>query len=136
MKITVKILQGQETTLEVSDQTSVKDLKQHVFQTLKVPVNQQKLLLTGKPLSDEKYLVDYPLIKDGTKINLVVKKTDEDSVLRVAITNFLRKSYNEQDSQKIADEFMKEFYRSMSTLNLEDIERIASTYYSEDELAS
>uniref|UniRef100_A0A0K8SYX8 Ubiquitin-like domain-containing protein n=1 Tax=Lygus hesperus TaxID=30085 RepID=A0A0K8SYX8_LYGHE len=136
MKITVKILQGQETTLEVSDQTSVKDLKQQVFQTLKVPVNQQKLLLTGKPLSDEKYLVDYPLIKDGTKINLVVKKTDEDSVLRVAITNFLRKSYNEQDSQKIADEFMKEFYRSMSTLNLEDIERIASTYYSEDELAS
>ncbi|KAF6198661.1 hypothetical protein GE061_008413 [Apolygus lucorum] len=126
----------QETTLEVSDQTSVKDLKQHVFQTLKVPVNQQKLLLTGKPLSDEKYLIDYPLIKDGTKINLVVKKTDEDSVLRVAVTNFLRKSYNEQDSQKIADEFMKEFYRSMSTLNLEDIERIASTYYSEDELAS
>ncbi|BET00313.1 UBQ [Nesidiocoris tenuis] len=136
MKITVKILQGQETTLEVTDQTSVRDLKQHVFQALKIPVNQQKLLLTGKPLSDEKFLIDYPLIKDGTKINLVVKKIDEDSVLKAAITNFLRKNYNEQDSLKIADEFMKEFYRSMSTLNLEDIERIATSFYSDDDYAS
>ncbi|XP_073977100.1 ubiquitin-like protein 4A [Rhodnius prolixus] len=133
MKITVKVFQGQETTLEVTDKTSVKELKQYVSQTLKVPVNQQKLLLTGKPLSDEKYLVDYPLIKDGTKINLVVKRSDEDSVLRIAVVNFLRNRFNEPETQKIADEFMKEFYRSMSTLNLEDIERIATTYYSDDE---
>ncbi|KAK9500135.1 hypothetical protein O3M35_001464 [Rhynocoris fuscipes] len=133
MKITVKVLQGQETTVEVTDKTSVKELKQYVSQTLKVPVSQQKLLLTGKPLSDEKYLVDYPLIKDGTKINLVVKKTDEDSVLRIAVVNFLRNRFNEPETQKIADEFMKEFYRSMSSLNLEDIERIATAYYSDDE---
>lgn len=133
MKITVKVFQGQETTLEVSGETSVKELKQYVSQTLKVPVNQQKLLFTGKPLSDEKCLLDYPLIKDGTKINLVVKRTDEESVLRTAVVNFLRPRFSENETQKIADEFMKEFYRSMSTLNLEDIERIATSYYSEEE---
>lgn len=97
-----------------------------------MPVNQQKLLFTGKPLSgkyhsfniqdflsfglfylfeltfaDEKCLLDYPLIKDGTKINLVVKRTDEESVLRTAVVNFLRPRFSENETQKIADEFMK-----------------------------
>ncbi|XP_014256973.1 ubiquitin-like protein 4A [Cimex lectularius] len=132
MKITVKVFQGQETTFEVNDRTSVKELKQHVSQALKVPVNQQKLLLTGKPLSDEKCLVDYPLIKDGTKINLVVKKAEEECVLRLAVINYLKNRFSEAETGRIADEFMKEFNRSMSTLNLEDIERIATTYYTDD----
>jgi len=137
MKVIVKILQGQEATVEVTADTTVKELKSHVFNSLNVPVNQQKLLLTGKPLADDKCIMDYPSIKDGTKLNLVIKKGSEDeSVLRAAVVNFLRTKFTETDTQKIAEEFMKEFYRSMATLNLEDIERIATTYYSDDEKPS
>ncbi|KAL1116832.1 hypothetical protein AAG570_005302 [Ranatra chinensis] len=123
--------------MQVTGTTRIKELKQYVSNSLNVPVNQQKLVLTGRPLSDEKCLVDYPLIKDGTKINLIIKKcaTDEDSVLRAAVTKFLRQKFTDNDTQKITDEFMKEFYRSMATLNLEDIERIAKLYLEEDKMS-
>jgi hypothetical protein len=60
--------------------------------------------------TDEKCLLDYPLIKDGTKINLIVKQSKcdgEEGVLRSAVVKFLRQRFTECDTQKIADEFMK-----------------------------
>ena len=68
--------------------------------------------------SDEKCLLDYPLIKDGTKINLVVKRTDEELVLRNAVVNFLRPRFSENDTQKIADEFMKVFNACTASIKL------------------
>jgi chromosomal replication initiation ATPase DnaA len=53
-------------------------------------------------------------------------------VLKDAIYKFLRQFYNESDSEKITVEFMKNFYRSVSTLSLDDLERLATSYL-EDE---
>lgn len=69
-------------------------------------------------VSDEKCLLDYPLIQDGTKINLVVKRTDEESILRPAVVNFLRSRFNDAETQKIADEFMKVSLHSFEISNL------------------
>ena len=62
---------------------------------------------------DEKYLVDYPSIKDGTKLNLIVKKIvdgdgeQDTTLLREATYKFLRNFYPESTSLKIVEEFIK-----------------------------
>ncbi|XP_046400658.1 ubiquitin-like protein 4A [Ischnura elegans] len=140
MKINVKVLQGQECTLEVSEETKVLDLKKMVEKELKVSPGHQKLLYLGKPLSDSNALKEYS-IKDGAKMNLIIKKVeDSNSVaakevppvipvtsLQEAVTTFLRKYYNESDSKRVLNEFMTEFDRSLAALSLDDIERLAAT---------
>lgn len=85
---------------------------------------------------DEKTLVDYPQIKDGTKLNLVVKqqqpliKNDE---LEEIITKHVREHYSTEDTVKVLKEFMKEFDRSLTQFSLDDYERIAKSLLSNDE---
>ncbi|XP_071444224.1 ubiquitin-like protein 4A [Hetaerina americana] len=145
MKINVKVLQGQECTLEVTEETNVLDFKKMVEKELKVPPGNQKLLYMGKPLSDGNTLKEYS-IKDGAKMNLVVKKVDEMNPvvskevppvipvtsLQEAVTAFLRKYYNEADSKRVLLEFMTEFDRSLAALSLDDIERMAATCMSDE----
>ncbi|PSN54711.1 hypothetical protein C0J52_04888 [Blattella germanica] len=56
----------------------------------------------------------------------------EKPVLKDAIYKFLRQFYNENDTQKITEEFMKDFYRSISSLSLDDLERLATSYLQEE----
>lgn len=84
---------------------------------------------------DEKTLVDYPQIKDGTRINLVVKqqpiiKTNE---LEEMITKHVREHYSTEDTVKVLKEFSKEFDRSLSQFSLDDYERMAKSLMSTDE---
>lgn len=54
------------------------------------------------------------------------------TVLKDTIYKFLRQFYNESDSEKITDEFMKDFYRSVSSLSLDDLERLATSYLQDE----
>uniref|UniRef100_A0A1B6E7Z8 Ubiquitin-like domain-containing protein n=1 Tax=Clastoptera arizonana TaxID=38151 RepID=A0A1B6E7Z8_9HEMI len=143
MKVIIKVLNGQECALDVETNTTILELKQNLQNAIDIPVDQQKLLLAGRPLADEKCLCDYPSIKDGTKLMLVIKKESiipdgqpvEKSVLRDAAYNFLRDFYSESDTLKIVDEFMKEFSRSMSTLSLDDYDRIACSYFEDEKMS-
>ena len=54
------------------------------------------------------------------------------TVLKDVIYKFLRQFYNESDSKKITDEFMKDFYRSVSSLSLDDLERLATSYLQDE----
>ena len=56
----------------------------------------------------------------------------ENNILKDTMYKFLRQFYNETDSQKITDEFMKDFYRSISSLSLDDLERLATSYLQEE----
>jgi len=152
MKIVVKVLQGQEYTLEVTEQTRVQEVKEQLDKLVSVPPAQQKLLLTGRPLADDKCISDYPSVKEGTRLNLIVntkgeattlskktavkadKKTGEPdlSILREAAYKFLRDFYSESETQRIVEEFGKEFLRSVSTLSLDDYERIATSCLEEE----
>ncbi|XP_054286693.1 ubiquitin-like protein 4A [Macrosteles quadrilineatus] len=149
MKIIVKVLQGQEYAIEVTGQTRVSEVKEQLDKLLGVPVLQQKLLFTGRPLTDEKLLSDYPTIKDGTKLNLIVKQEKQETsskklpekpssgeqdltVLKDAAYKFLRDFYSEAETKRIVDEFGKEFLRSVSTLSLDDYERIATSCLEEE----
>lgn len=148
MKISVKVLQGQEIFLEVTSEMSIPDLKQKIYEALKIPITDQKLLVTGRPLLDSKKLFDYPQIKDGTKLMLVVKRSIKETspsgstggtqvtILREATFNFLKKHYGETVSRKITDEFMKEFNKKIATLSLDDLERLATSFLQEEETQS
>lgn len=84
---------------------------------------------------DEKTLVDYPQIKDGTRLNLVVKqqtliKTDD---LEEMITKHIQQHYSTEDTVKVLKEFMKEFDRSITQFSLDDYERMAKSLLTNDE---
>lgn len=104
MKVYIKILQGDGCMVDIQDSSTILDIKKQVQTSMKIPIAQQTLLLVGKALVDDKPISFYPNIKEGTKLNLVVKKPD---TLKVAMIKFLQKYYTEAQSQRICDEFMK-----------------------------
>lgn len=141
MKVSVKILQGQEMQLDVTHDMCIMDLKEKIGKTLKVPVPHQKLLVTGQPLLDCRKISDYPQIKDGTKLMLVVKRPRDalssqsgkgDKLLRDAVKKFSQTYFGETMCQKVADEFVKEFNESVTHLSLDDVEQIATSYSMEE----
>lgn len=79
--------------------------------------------------------MDYPQIKDGTRLNLVVKqqpiiKKDE---LEEIITKHVQEHYSSEDTVKVLKEFMKEFDRSLNQFSLDDYERMAKSFLTTDE---
>jgi len=136
MKISIKILNGQECSFDVHSGMTVAELKNHVFEAFKVPVKDQRLLLTGRPLCDEKTLIEYPQIKDGARLNLVVKqqqsiiKTED---LEEIITRHVKEHYSTEDTVKVLKEFMKEFDRSFTQFSLDDYERMAKSLLPDDD---
>lgn len=132
MKITVKSLQGQEATLDVTSDTSVMDLKGMIGSNLSIPVKQQQIIFAGNCLSDGK-ISDYS-VKEGSILHILIRKEEpETTVLRDSTYRFLRQYYNERDSKKVVELFMKRFNQSMTTLSLDDLERIATSFLQDEE---
>ncbi|XP_039295536.1 ubiquitin-like protein 4A [Nilaparvata lugens] len=136
MKVNIKALHGAECFVEITNTMTILELKQMVSKALKVPIGHQKLLLAGRFLADNMTVADYPSMKEGIRIHLVVRPNLDQDISSVTLHDatycFLRKYYSDSDSQKISDEFLKEFNRSISSLSLDDIERIATMYLNEE----
>ncbi|XP_029836546.2 ubiquitin-like protein 4A [Ixodes scapularis] len=126
MFISVKILQGQECTIEVSASSSISAVKQLVAQELQIPVDQQRLVFRGKTLSDGLSLEDYN-IEEGNRLHLFVLKTAEDAALAWdQMRKFLLSQFSPEDAEKVLEEYKKDFSRAAASLSLDDIERLAS----------
>ncbi|XP_065095661.1 ubiquitin-like protein 4A [Ochlerotatus camptorhynchus] len=123
MQLTIKILKGDEYVVETSEESTILAIKQDLERKSMIPVEHQKLLLVGKTLSDEKTVGSYGNIKDGTKLTLVVKKPDP---LREVIFRQFKKYLQEEQSQRLTNEFMKDFDGKIQQLSLDDLEKIAS----------
>ncbi|CAL4088004.1 unnamed protein product, partial [Meganyctiphanes norvegica] len=74
MNITVKLLQGNECTVEVTGSTKISELKPIIHSLLYVEPNSQRLVYRGKTLTDGMTLEDAG-IPEGGKIHLMVKKS-------------------------------------------------------------
>ncbi|XP_053695477.1 ubiquitin-like protein 4A-B [Sabethes cyaneus] len=123
MKLIIKILKGDEYIIEAMEDATVLDVKIELEKKSSVPVEHQKLLLVGKTLADEKPVASYGSIKDGTKLTLVIKKPDS---LREAMLRHFKKYLQEEQSQRVTSEFMKDFDSKIQQLSLDDLEKIAS----------
>ncbi|KAG5545513.1 hypothetical protein RHGRI_017867 [Rhododendron griersonianum] len=72
MRVTL-VARGSEFTIEVSLQQTILEIKQIVEQLLGVPVTSQTLTVSGWELLDGLDLEDYPIVTEGTKIDLTMK---------------------------------------------------------------
>lgn len=135
MIITVKILRGRECTIEASDSSSVSFVKQIVARELDIPVDRQRLVFRGKTLSDGQCLGDYDIV-DGTKLHLVVRKTEleddetqqESSSLWNELEQILVKHFTKDDASRVLENFKKELECIVQESSLDDIDRFAQTF--------
>lgn len=136
MQITVKILNGQEVRLEVSENDQISLVKQLASEKLDVPVDQQRLVFKGRTLADSSTLQEHQ-ISDGSKLHLSVRKSghgassgnpeDFFGLLREVI----RGHFNEQDTERVMQKFKEDFKTWVWSLSLDDIERMAALHLNE-----
>ncbi|XP_017323122.1 ubiquitin-like protein 4A [Ictalurus punctatus] len=147
MLLTVKPLQGKECNIQVTENEKVSTVKELVFERLKIPPHQQRLLYKGKALADEYRLSDYAIGPEA-KLNLVVRPTGERNGGAAVSTNctntsttsssgstgsgvwqllstVLAKHFSPADAAKVQEQLIKDYERSLRQLSLDDIERLA-----------
>ncbi|XP_074608893.1 ubiquitin-like protein 4A isoform X2 [Acropora palmata] len=135
MFISVKKLNGQEVRLEVSDNDEIALLKREISTKLRIPVAQQRLVFKGKTLADASRLRDHRIV-DGSKLHLSVKQEttvgniEDPNEFNTQLRIFLKRHLNTQDTEKVMAKF-KEFKTWISSLSLDDIERLATIHMKE-----
>lgn len=148
MRLSVKVLGGVECCVEAREDHTVEQLKAEVEAKLKLGAKaEQKLLYRGKPLQDGTYLSAYKLT-DGSKLNLVVKReatptgtspqpqtqkpsrnNETNLNLEEELFKSLRKHFkSDEDTTKVVVRFKACFHQRLSTLSLDDVERISKNY--------
>jgi Ubiquitin family len=66
MVISVKTLTGKIITLNVKPSETVYDIKSKIEDQEGIPIDQQKLLFTGKQLEDHRTLANYKIEREST----------------------------------------------------------------------
>lgn len=114
---------------QVSETTTVLNLKKEICKQLHIPVPRQKILFVGRTLVDDKPLNSYATIKNGSKLTVVIKEPEP---LKDAMYKIFKKFYSEEQSEEMAKEFMSDFENRMDQLSLDDIERMAAYFLERD----
>ncbi|XP_068630468.1 ubiquitin-ribosomal protein eL40 fusion protein [Battus philenor] len=122
MKIIIKKLQGGEFVLDVLPTTTIIDIKKKIFRQLKIPVDQQKLLLLGRALADDKTVSFYPNIKEDTKLNLVVKKPE--GLYEVSVKLFKRRGMNDLEAASSADRVLQVIKEKFYKMSWDDVDKL------------
>jgi len=141
MFLHIKILGGKEIYPTVSENANISDVKYQIEKENGIPVSQQKLVFKGKTLSNDKNLSDYS-ITDFSKLHLVVKKSDvkKEKVTEpvdqtpkytaddfwLNLENILLKQYDTLNTQLIMQQYKADYKQMLTTMSLDDIERIAA----------
>lgn len=105
----------------MSPDDTILEMKTKIESHMKIPVSHQKLIQVGRTLLDNKTVGSYD-IKEGAKLTLVMKQPDS---LKDAIYKQFRKHFNEQQSEKLTNDFMDHVQERNKYLSLDDIERLA-----------
>lgn len=95
---------------------------------------------------DENPLSFYPGIKDGSKLNLVVKKESQGpsedkssqnnsgtALLKESVAKILKHYYTESESESITNEFVKDLKNKLNKLSFDDLERLATVLLQDQE---
>ncbi|KAK4297098.1 hypothetical protein Pmani_030459 [Petrolisthes manimaculis] len=142
MKVTVKILQGSECTLNVPETTKVFEVKSSAEKMLSVSPSSQRLVYKGKTLSDDMTLKEAG-VSDGGKIHLMVKKGEavhgtggagsskstpqQQFDFFLQLDTFLSKHLTQEQTSLVVGEFKKNCQLMVDSMNFDDIERFAAS---------
>jgi len=148
MKLTVKIIQGVECCVEITEEETVEDLKTAVERELQIPVANQRLILKGKTLQDSSIIKEIS-VKDGDKVHLSVRKSgggeavtaevevsadrtpqpDPKTVLETELRKVLQPHFrSEEETNRIVSAVVRSIHKKISCLSLDDIERICTKW--------
>lgn len=105
------------------------ELKKEISKALSIPVPRQKILSVGRTLADDKTLKDYPQIKNGCKLTVVIKEPEP---LKDVMCKIFKKFYSDDQSEAMAREFMIDFEKRLDQLSLDDFERMAAYFLERD----
>lgn len=105
------------------------DLKKEISKALNIPVPRQKILSLGRALGDDKTLNDYPQIKNGSKLTVVMKEPEP---LEDVMCKIFKKYYSDEQSKAMAREFMIDFEKRLDQLSFDDFERMAAYFLERD----
>jgi ubiquitin len=72
MQIFVKTLDGKTMTLEVGADDSIQNIKKKIQAKQFIPEDQQRLVFSGKELTDDQTLGDYNIADEST-LHLVIR---------------------------------------------------------------
>lgn len=76
MKVIICVLQ-QEFTMEIGDREPVLDIKKRIEQFLGIPTSSQTLSVSDWELVDGLDMEDYPIVSEGTRIDLAILTVDK-----------------------------------------------------------
>lgn len=103
--------------------TSILEIKRQIAEKLDIPVEEQKLLLLGRTLVDEQTVQSYPTMKDGTKLNLVVKKPE--GLYDASLKYFRKLGMTDLEAVNTANRLMKIVQDKFNRLSWDDIDRLS-----------
>jgi ubiquitin len=66
MQIFIKTLIGRTITLHVEPNYSIRNIKEIIYDKDSIPIDEQRLIFSGKQLMDDRTLSDYNVQKDST----------------------------------------------------------------------
>lgn len=108
--------------LQVSPVTLISEIKLGVAEKLGIPINEQKLLLLGRTLSDEQTVGSYLTIKEGTKLNLVVMKPD--GPFEASVKYFKGIGMNDAQAVSASNELLKVLEEKIYKMSWDDLDRL------------
>lgn len=107
-------------------QTTITEIKTQVSEKLKIPADEQKLLFLGRALVDEQTVQSYPTLKDGSKLNLIIKKPEKPVGLYDVVYKALKKAgLPDVESSNKAKKFVHVIEDKFKLYSWDDIERLS-----------
>lgn len=123
MKIHIKIVHREQISIDVEAETKIGEIKKRLENQFNIPVTHQILMHFGVALADDRTIGFYTRIKEGDKLNVVIRKMDRH--LESILFQLLKIHYNETQCKNIVLSFMNKLQDDLENMNYDDMERLA-----------